>query len=169
MTNHVHEHRAERVALIGTYVPNQCGIATFGADVVAALSSASIEARVIAIEDTPGSRSYPDEVALIVEREDHGAYVGAARFINLNEFDAIVVEHEFGIFGGPDGAHIVTLLEHARVPAIVTLHTILEAPTEGQARVMRSIDRLAERFVVMTEKGAEILARTYGSRRTGST
>ena len=93
--------------------------------------------------------------------EDPVSYDAAARFLNAGLFDVVSLQHEFGIFGGPDGSHILRLVEHLRSPLVTTLHTILAAPTIMQRNVIERIARASSRVVVMAAKGARLLAGNY--------
>ncbi|WP_239025695.1 glycosyltransferase family 4 protein [Sphingomonas paeninsulae] len=104
---------------------------------------------------------YPASVALSIADEDPLAYDAAARFLNAGPFDVVSLQHEFGIFGGPDGSHILRLVEHLRAPLVTTLHTILAAPSIMQRNVIDRIGRASSRVVVMAAKGARLLAGNY--------
>ncbi|MBC7985943.1 MAG: glycosyltransferase family 4 protein, partial [Sphingomonadaceae bacterium] len=155
--------RVRRIALIGNSLPRKCGIATFTTDCFNALrqSYPEIDARVYAMEDSLGGIAYPPEVARTIREQDFGAYLEAARDIDDWGADAVWVQHEYGIFGGLAGEHLLALLDRVAAPVIVTLHTVLEEPDADQRRVLERLLDRAGRVMVMAEKGAEILRRVY--------
>ncbi len=155
--------RVRSIALIGDYPPRRCGIATFTCDVRAAMQDARPEARcdVYAVTDIEGAYAYPDEVVCEIRQQEIGDYLAAADRLNATRPDLIWVQHEFGIFGGPAGAHLLTLLEATDRPVIATLHTILETPNGDQRRVFERLLSRCAKVVVMAERGREILRRVW--------
>jgi len=153
-----------RVALIGNYLPRRCGIATFTHDLRGALARANpaSDPMVVAMNDALGPYDYPSEVAFTIEEQDRSAYAAAADYLNVSNIDVVVVQHEFGIFGGPAGDYLLNLLGRLRMPVVTTLHTVLTEPNPDQRRVMEALIVRSSRLVVMAEKGREILADTYG-------
>ena len=155
----------KRLALIGNFLPRQCGIATFTTDVYQAMQARfpDIAVDVYAMDDQPGAYSYPSEVTCAIAEQDLSAYLAAARRIEASGADAIWLQHEYGIFGGPAGEHILTLLDRTTLPVVVTLHTVLEEPNVEQRRVMEGLLRRAAKVVVMAERARDILGRVYGA------
>ncbi|HWU48577.1 MAG TPA: glycosyltransferase family 4 protein [Asticcacaulis sp.] len=159
-----------RAAIIGNFPPRQCGLATFTRDMYACLSKALPDAswRVIAMNDAPdndgidAAYAYPDAVTDQIFQDDQTAYSHMAHSLNENGVEALFVQHEFGIYGGPSGAHLLDLLEAVDMPVVTTLHTILEQPTPEQRRVMQGLIRLSATLVTMAKKGADILKSVYG-------
>jgi glycosyltransferase involved in cell wall biosynthesis len=156
------------IAMIGNYLPRKCGIATYTTDTFAALAARFPELKVDiwAMDDHPGRYAYPPEVTGTIAEQDRAAYLDAARAIEASGAQAIWLQHEYGIFGGPAGEHILALLDRTSLPLIVTLHTVLEKPNADQRRVMEGLLRRAASVVVMAHKGAEILRRVYGADRS---
>src|SRR5262245_18009672 len=116
---------APRIGLVGTYPPTKCGIATFTASLADAITTAAPRCRfgVVACTDDQAVRSYSkDVVAELVSGSPESLTAAAA---TLREFDIAIVQHEFGIYGGPDGSEVVELVREAGVPTIVVLHTVL--------------------------------------------
>jgi glycosyltransferase involved in cell wall biosynthesis len=152
-----------RIALIGNYPPRRCGIATFTSDVYQALIAAnpSLAFEIYAMTDTERGYAYPPEVTLAIAQERLEDYLEAADRLNHWRPDAIFVQHEFGIFGGPAGEHIVSLLEATDRPVVVHVHTVLEAPDPDQRRVFERLLNRAAKVVVMAERGRDILRRTW--------
>lgn len=153
-----------RVALVGTSVPRQCGIATFTDDLYQALSRTdhSLNMSVVAINDCADAYAYPGYVAFEVQADDPGAYAVAADFLGVSDTEIICLQHEFGIFGGRAGEHVLSLIEGLTAPLVTTLHTVLEKPDHDQLKVMRALIENSARLVVMAEKGRQILQDTYG-------
>lgn len=148
-----------RLALLGNHLPRHCGIATFTTDLGDALSleSPALETYVIAMND-PGERhAYADRVRFEIDEADFGGYRRAASFLNASGAELLSVQHEYGIFGGAAGDHVIEIYRGARMPIVTTLHTILAEPSAAQRRVMDEILSLSDRIVVMSERGARLL------------
>lgn len=151
------------VALVGTYSPRRCGIATFTNDLRDALAEelAPDGTLVLAMDDTTTGYAYPPEVRFQIHAQRQGDYRLAADFLNINQIDLCLVQHEFGIFGGADGILLLDTLHRLRMPIICTLHTVLLRPTPGQAKIIKELSRLCERLVVMSYRAVDILAEVY--------
>jgi glycosyltransferase involved in cell wall biosynthesis len=152
-----------RVALIGNYLPRECGIATFTTDLCTALAAEYGEGRLFAIpvNDPDSSYDYPEQVRLEVEQEESASYERAADFLNFNGNDLVCLQHEYGIYGGTAGSHILTLLRRLKMPLVTTLHTVLREPDANQRDVLEEIARLSDRLIVMSELAAEMLREGY--------
>lgn len=155
----------EHIALIGNFLPRKCGLATYTTDTFTALKHRfpGLTVDVYAMDDHPGRYDYPPEVTLAIPEKERMAYIDAARAIEASGAQAIWLQHEYGIFGGAAGEHILALLDRVSIPVIVTLHTVLEKPSADERRVMEALLRRAARVVVMAERGREILQRVYGA------
>lgn len=153
------------ITLIGNFLPRQCGIATYTTDTYEALRSRfpDLKVDVYAMDDHPGRYDYPAEVTAAIPQHDRAAYAAAARAIEASGSQAIWLQHEYGIFGGPAGDSILALLDRTTLPLIVTLHTVLEKPSPDERQVMEGLLRRAGRVIVMAERGREILCRVYGA------
>jgi glycosyltransferase involved in cell wall biosynthesis len=152
-----------KIALIGDYLPRKCGIATFTHSVYRALTdeATGTECFVVAVNDVPEGYAYPPEVRFEIAEQDLRSYQRAADFLNLTDADVVCVQHEFGIYGGPAGSHILTLLRRVNLPIVTQLHTVLEDPTPEQRRVIQELLLLSTRVIVMSERGRQILVDTY--------
>lgn len=152
-----------RIAFVGNYLPRQCGIATFTTDLCTALATEYGNGRLFAIPvNDPDSRyEYPEQVRLELEQEDPASYERAAEFLNFNGNDLVCVQHEYGIYGGIAGSHILTLLRKLKMPVVTTLHTVLRDPDPNQRSVLEGIARLSDRVVVMSEQAAQFLREVY--------
>jgi glycosyltransferase involved in cell wall biosynthesis len=152
-----------RIAFIGNYLPRQCGIATFTTDLCAALGNEFGNERLFAIpvNDPDSSYEYPAQVRLEIEQEDLHSYERAAEFLNFNGNDLVCLQHEYGIYGGIAGSHILSLLRRLKMPLVTTLHTVLRDPDVNQRTVLEEISRLSDRMVVMSELAAKLLHEVY--------
>src|SRR5712691_3264233 len=153
-----------RVAFIGNYLPRQCGIATFTTDLCEAIATEYSEITCIAVpvNDNPAGYAYPSRVRFELAEKDIDSYRRAADFLNINNVDVVCLQHEYGIFGGRAGSHILALLRELRMPIVTTLHTILREPDPDQRRVLEEVAGLSDRLVVMSQRGAEFLHEIYG-------
>ena len=152
-----------KVAFLGDYPPRQCGIATFTRDLRDAVAAANPDwsCPVIAVSDRPGEYHYPEDVRFEIPQPDMASYVRAANFLNLAHVDALCVQHEFGIFGGAAGSHLLGLLRRSRMPVVTTLHTVLEKPDQDQRRVFEELIDMSTRVVVMAERARRMLCEIY--------
>ncbi len=156
----------DHLALIGNFLPRKCGLATYTTDTFTALKGRfpGLKIDVYAMDDHPGRYDYPSEVTASIPDQDRLAYIEAARAIERSGAQALWVQHEYGIYGGPAGEHILALLDRVSIPVIVTLHTVLEKPSADERRVMEGLLRRAAKIVVMAERGRDILERVYGAK-----
>ncbi len=152
-----------KIAFLGDYLPRKCGIATFTTDLRCAVAAQfpSMTCPVVPVNDRAEGYDYPPEVRFEIAEQDLPSYLRAADFLNITGADVVCVEHEFGIFGGPAGSHVLALLRELRMPIVTTLHTVLREPNDDQRRVMRDLARLSTRLVVMTERGRSFLRDIY--------
>src|SRR5579863_642165 len=148
-----------RIAVIGNYLPRQCGIATFTTDLCAAIAAEYGTARLMAlpVNDTERGYDYPSRVRWSLAQDDVRSYEDAAEFLNFNNIDMVCLQHEYGIFGGPAGSHILHLLHGLKMPVVTTLHTVLREPNPDQRRVMAEIAELSDRLVVMSQLSSQFL------------
>jgi glycosyltransferase involved in cell wall biosynthesis len=156
--------KVHRIALLGNHVPRQCGIATFTTDLseVLAREFSAIDCFVLAMNDVGKHYNYPARVRFEIAENDPASYRRAADFLNVNTVDVTCVQHEFGIFGGKAGSHVLPLLRELRMPIVTTLHTILAEPNPLQRAAMDELARLSERLVVMSKQGSSLLQSVYG-------
>lgn len=154
---------APHVAFIGNSLPRRCGIATFTTDLQLAVDAMSEVGRtsIVAMSDAGQAYDYPASVALEIADNLIDDYRDAAISLNKLNPDVISLQHEFGIFGGPAGSHVLTLLDDVKAPVVTTLHTILSDPDPDQRRVMNAICQRSQSLVVMSEYGRKVLNATY--------
>jgi len=151
------------IAFLGDYLPRKCGIATFTSDLLEAVAARHPQSWCFAVpvNDIEGCYRYPDVVRFEIQEQDLEAYRQAAGFLNSSNVDVVSLQHEFGIFGGPAGSHVLALLRELKAPVVTTLHTVLLKPNADQYRVMRELIAHSARLVVMTERGRTILQEVY--------
>ncbi len=152
-----------RVAVIGNYLPRQCGIATFTTDLCQAISAEYGAVRLLAlpVNDTAQGYDYPERVRWSLAQDEVKSYREAAEFLNFHNIDMVCLQHEYGIFGGPAGSHILELLRHLKMPVVTTLHTVLREPNPDQMMVMEEIAALSDRLIVMSELSSQFLQEIF--------
>jgi len=149
--------------LLGTYLPRQCGIATFTKDLRDALvgETPSSTAIVLAMDDSSGSYRYPDDVRFQIRAQQQQDYRLAAEFLNINQIDVTFVQHEFGIYGGQDGSYVLDFVRGLRMPVITTLHTVLQERAPTQSSILSDLARVSDRVVVMSHVAERMLQDIY--------
>src|SRR5438874_2581666 len=154
-----------KLAFIGDYVPRKCGIATFTADLYSCVAAEyeKTQCFVVPVNDNEEGYDYPKEVRFEIQEQDLSSYHRAADFLNITNVGAVSLQHEFGIFGGKAGSHIVPLLRALKMPVVTTLHSILRQPNPDQRRVMEQVVTHSARVVVMSQRGRELLEGVYGA------
>ena len=155
-----------KLAYIATYPPRECGIGTFTNNLFKSMlynesRKNGNEGFVVALNDLDLTYEYPEEVKLTIRQERQEDYLLAVKFINLSGADLCILEHEFGIFGGQNGVYILPLLHRLEIPLIVTLHTIIKAPSYNEKAVLLEICKMAHKIVVMSHKAIEFLVNIY--------
>ena len=153
-----------RIAFVGNYLPRRCGIATFTTDLCEAIAGQYPDTSCFAVpvNDSEAGYAYPSRVRFELTENDVESYRRAADFLNINDVDLVCLQHEYGIFGGRAGGHILALLSELRMPIVTTFHTVLQDPDADQRRVLERIAAFSDRLVVMSERGAEFLRDVYG-------
>jgi hypothetical protein len=127
MTNDL---KIQKIAFLGDHLPRKCGIATFTTDLLAAVAAGHPESQcfAVAVNDIEGGYKYPDMVRFEIEEQALASYQRAADFLNIGNVDIVCLQHEFGIFGGVAGSHVLALLRELRMPVVTTFHTVLREP-----------------------------------------
>ncbi len=150
-------------ALIGTYLPRQCGIATFTADLAIAITAndPNIDCSIVAMNDRPEGYEYPESVRFQISQGRLNEYDLAADFLNLRNLDVVCLQHEYGIFGGQRGSFIIELARNLNVPLITTLHTVLKDPSSEEKQIMAQLAETSASLVVMSERAVEFLRDVY--------
>src|SRR5881296_27001 len=155
--------KVHKIAFVGDHLPRKCGIATFTSDLLAAVAASHPQSQClsVSVNDIKGGYEYPEVVRFEIEEQDLPSYLRAADFLNISNVDIVCLQHEFGIFGGPAGGHILALLRELRMPVVTTLHTVLRESKGDQRRVMQELVSLSTRLVVMAERGRQMLQQIY--------
>jgi glycosyltransferase involved in cell wall biosynthesis len=153
----------QRIAFLGDYLPRLCGIATFTHDLCEAVACAApgSDCFVGAVNDREEGYDYAERVRFEFQEKELDSYRRAADFLNFNNAGVLCVQHEFGIYGGPAGSHLLALLKEVRMPVVTTLHTLLRQPDAPQRMVMKELTGHSDRLVVMTRNASAILRETY--------
>src|SRR3989338_5100454 len=159
----VRKQRPRRVAFVGSSLPRKCGIATYTADLCDALEALdrAVEFFQVAVTDAELGYAYGPRVRFEIAEKGVAAYRRAADFLNLNGVEVVNLQHEFGLFGGEAGSHVLALVRDLRMPVITTLHTILNSPDATQRKVMAELTALSSRLVVMSRRGEQYLPEVY--------
>src|SRR5438477_8209069 len=152
-----------RIAVIGNYLPRHIRIATFTTDLCSAISAEYGTARLLAlpVNDTEEGYDYPVPVRWSLAQDDVKSYQEAAEFLNFNNIDMVSLQHEYGIFGGPAGSHILHLLRGLKMPVVTTLHTVLREPNPDQMLVLEEIAELSDRLIVMSQLSSQFLQEIF--------
>ena len=158
-------HPLSSVIAIGNYLPRKCGIATYTTDICEALvgeidSCSGVDA--VVMDDVPEGYLYPERVKFQVRADVQSDYLRAAEYINVRQFDVALLQHEYGIFGGKDGAHMLFLLKSLRIPVVATLHSVLSDPSESQRNIVLGLAEYCDHLIVLSEKAREILVEVHG-------
>ena len=153
----------KKIAFVGNYLPRKCGIATFTSDLLGAVAAGYPEKECFAapVNDNPDGYEYPGVVRFEIEEQDLPSYRRAADFLNIGKVDIVCLQHEFGIFGGTAGSHLLALLRELKAPIVTTLHTVLREPNLDQRRVMQELIARSSRLVVMSMRGRQMLEEVY--------
>ena len=150
---------------LGTYPPKQCGIASFSSDLRDNLLLCGVDVSVAAISDTDYSYVYPSEVVYKIRQDRRADYITKAKAINKDQdIKVVVIQHEYGIFGGEDGNYVLDLVNHLDKPYLLVTHTVLPHPTSHQRGVLTELVKKAAAVIAMTERSADLLVRVYQAR-----
>jgi len=152
-----------RVAVIGNHVPRQCGIATFTTDLCDAIAGeyGTAGVFVVAVNDPQSQYSYPARVRFEITESDLSSYKAAADFLNSSNIDLVCLQHEYGIYGGKAGSHVLRLLQHLKMPVVTTLHTVLREPDVDQLLVLQEIAARSDRLIVMSKHSSQFLQNVF--------
>ena len=154
------------LVFVGNYPPRQCGIATFTHHLADGISAAAtdrqdrVNVSVVAMNDRDGY-DYPPEVTRVIRQHERRDYLDAAERLNRSDADAIVLQHEYGIFGGEAGGYVVSFAERLRKPLVITLHTVLRQPDDQQRLIVQRLAALGQRLVVMSQLAVRMLRDVY--------
>lgn len=151
-----------KVANLGTYLPKQCGIATFSNDLRQSLLVNDVDIDIITISDDSYHYEYTDEVIYDISQNNLHDYKNAAYFINNDtDIQAVIIQHEYGIFGGSNGKYLLDFIFNLNKPFLVITHTVLPKPLKEQKAILNKLCLKASKVVAMTEQGAKLLQNIY--------
>ena len=153
----------QKIAFVGDYLPRKCGIATFTYDLCTSVATqySGSDCFVVPINDIALGYDYPGEARFEIEEQELDSYLRAADFLNFANTEVVSLQHEYGIFGGPAGSHVVRLMRDLRMPIVTTFHTVLRDPTDEQRRVLCQVADLSARVIVMSERARGFLRDVY--------
>ncbi|MEZ0535686.1 glycosyltransferase family 4 protein [Caldicellulosiruptoraceae bacterium PP1] len=146
---------------ISTYPPRECGIATFTNDLVNAIEqkATSVECSIVAISKE--KHLYNEKVVFDINQDKFSDYVKAANYINISKNDVVVIEHEYGIFGGQDGEYIIPFVKLIKKPIITTFHTVLKNPNTKQFEILKKLSEISYKVITMANSTKDILINQY--------
>jgi glycosyltransferase involved in cell wall biosynthesis len=152
------------IAYVATYPPTECGIATFTRDLVGAVAKYTpfSDPMVVAVGGEADIQQYPSNVKLQIPKSDLQSYLDAADYLNSSQVNVVSLQHEYGIFGGPDGEYVLNFIERLKMPVVVTLHTVLFNPSPNQKRIVQRMSEMVSAMVVMVKMGKDMLVNNYG-------
>ncbi|MCG0275295.1 MAG: glycosyltransferase family 4 protein [Thermosediminibacteraceae bacterium] len=149
------------LAILSTYPPRECGIASFAKDLGDNLALWGQNVKILAITDNDASYSYPPEVAFELHEENREDFIASAEFVNAAYIDLVILEHEYGIFGGCDGSYVLDFIAHLKKPFILNTHTVLSQPSVSQKSILMKLGQKAAAVICMTRRSAELLHEVY--------
>jgi glycosyltransferase involved in cell wall biosynthesis len=157
-----------RVSFISSYLPRQCGIATFTNDLATAVTkhygeelSTGQKIQITALNNTPEGYKYNSEVKFEIKEQNLDDFKEAAYYLNLSQCEVINLQHEFGLFGGEDGSNVLSLIQNLKKPLVTTLHTILSNPTKEQLYIIKEIGINSSYVIVQSHRAVEMLKTMY--------
>lgn len=149
------------IAFLSTYPPRECGIATFTQDLIDAIDATGVvDTNVIAINNSK-HRDYSDKVIYEINQNNKKDFVKLAQKLNDSNIDLLVIEHEYGIYGGDHGDYILDLLNNIEIPVITTLHTILRQPNDKQKLIIKTLGEKSAKIVTMAKNASKLLRTVY--------
>lgn len=156
-----------KIIYVSSYLPRQCGIATFTHDIIQSVRQSDSETiqDVIALTDAD-TYDYPKEVVSEIRQHEHQDYLDAADYINTNGYNCCIIQHEYGIFGGQSGVYIMSLVKRLNIPVVVNLHTILENPSVDEKAILVGLANRASRLIVMNSYAEDLLRKIYKVQHT---
>lgn len=157
------KNKCINVIYISSFVPRKCGIATYTKDLTKAINliNPCSKAKIIALIKPGDKISYPPEVKFKINQYKIDSYIKAADHINKSKADIVVLEHEFGLYGGESGEYIIKLLELLKKPLVITTHTVPDDPGKGYGLVLKDVIRFAEKVIVMMPESIQKLTKKY--------
>ncbi|HEY8421858.1 MAG: glycosyltransferase [Clostridiales bacterium] len=155
-------NRIRNVAFLSTYPPRECGLATFTQDLARELDKIKLLSNPKVIAVSNDDYNYSGRVILELRQHDRESYINTAKAINNSNIELVIIEHEYGIFGGEAGEYILDFADKLQIPFITTLHTVLSNPTPKQKEILKQLGKKSARIVTMAKNTKPILQKTYG-------
>ncbi len=152
-----------KVCILSTYYPAKCGIAEYASELAQSLQSRGVEVHVIAVDQGIEKLTYPNIVSFVIRRDEIKDYLEAAEHINDMDIDVLIIQHEYGIFGGECGSYLIDLMKRVRVPIITTLHTVVPPPNDYMRSITERILRLSALITIMSRSSLRILRKYYNA------
>lgn len=155
--------RNVRVIYVSSYIPRECGIATFTKDLTSSINVLNplYLSEIVAVDVTDPVYDYPWEVKFRFEQDNPDSYIAAAKYVNQSSTEIVMLEHEFGLYGPGSGGNIVDFLSALKKPVVTTFHTVLRQPSEEQKLIMQAVAKCSKAVVVMVNAAADRLASIY--------
>lgn len=150
-----------KVINLSTYPPRQCGIASFSRDLYDSLAKQGQKMQIVAVTDEPVAQEYPEEVIFDIKQENYAEYVELADYINSSNTGLCIIQHEYGIYGGPDGEYLLAMTEQLKKPYVLVAHTVLTEPSANQHRVFFKLLSGAAGVVGMSRRSIKLMAQIY--------
>lgn len=150
------------LAFLSTYPPRECGIATFTQDLVNELKKIKLInfSGIVAISDN--KYNYCDDVIFELEQFNRDSYIKLAKRLNKSDIDLLIIEHEYGIYGGEDGEYLLDLIDNLEIPFVTTLHTVLSNPNEKQLSILKELGEKSIKVITMAKNTVPLLKKIYG-------
>lgn len=152
-----------RIICLSTYIPQKCGIATFTKDVTTAINLLNPHAlvEIMAVVKDHENFIFPWEVKYKIIQSDQNSYLEAANYINHSSCDLVLIEHEFGIYGGKNGEYLIPFLKAVNKPKVMTCHTIIDDPQNEWGKTFKKTIKYADALTVMTQNSAQKISKLY--------
>jgi glycosyltransferase involved in cell wall biosynthesis len=156
-------HKPFGISFISSFVPRQCGIATFTNDLATSINlNSEYHINITALNDIPEGYKYSPDVKFEIKDKSVNDFKEAAYYLNLSESDVINIQHEFGLYGGDAGSNILQLVERLNKPSVATLHTVLENPSKEELKIIKELSEHTSFLVVMSQRAVKMLNEIYG-------
>ena len=150
-----------KIAFLSTYPPRECGIATFTQDLVNEIKKIKLINPPIIIAIDNGDYEYDEDVKYELNQYNRDSYIKLAEKLNKSDIDLLVIEHEYGIYGGDDGEYIIDLIDKLNIPFITVFHTVLSNPSEKQLFILKELGKKSNKIVVMAKNIIPLLKNVY--------
>jgi glycosyltransferase involved in cell wall biosynthesis len=154
--------RPMNIAFLSTYPPRECGLATFTQDLVLQMSEIQSTSRSKVIAISNESMRYDDKVIMELTQDDRSSYTQTARRLNNSDIELLVIEHEYGIYGGQWGEYLLDLINNLQIPFVTTLHTVLPKPDDKQRYILNVLGQKGQKIITMAKNTVDILKNVYG-------